>query len=941
MKKYLFYLVSFAGLLASSQEISAPLKIGDEFEVNFTANSEYNSTDSGIVYSKEFRSNGSGYIKIYFENFDLNDNDFVRLYGANTNEEYIYSGTGKIVNRNQHTIDNFWSRTIFDDHIIVELHSQNGNQNHYGFDITKVAYGYPINKITGAFEINSQQLETLCGLNDRQQAACYDGTEIGRKSNAICRLVIGGASLCTGWLIGTEGHVMTNNHCIGNAVDASNTEFWFNYRNTDCIGTVADATHVVATSSTLIQTNDPLDFTLVELPVNPTNTYGYLSLASTPPALGERIYHPQHPGGVRNEIAVFTDTNPVNPDPDGYTVVTNAGAGGARVEYYHDTAGGSSGSPVLRYSDHLVIGLHNTGGCPNGAAGRSDEIINALGSIITNIDGAIDDPNPDSPRISFSSIPIESSEATDCDFQEITFNLRIALAPSANADVTINTSGTATEGDDFEIMGSNTITFLAGDSDDKQITLRIYNDSFVEGNEDFTLSLSLNANGGDANLDQNSSFTHTIMDDDFTPDIGSEASVMTEDFESGLPNWSVSGNGTTNFAIGDAAAASSDNWSANGNISNFIFVNDDACNCDMSDERLQYNSPLDLSNANSASLNFDIKYLDSNDQYASDAFVQTSIDNGSTWQNVGSEILTSSNWSSQSVDLSSVLGQSNVLISFHYNDLGNWAYAMALDNISVTTLGEATVQTEVNTSTNTNLFLLNGQGTMYAYDSITGGIMSSLTNNNNNDNYECSSVQVSTSGTGGMFFNGSSGSDLAMEKTYNIGVTTDNANGDVTVTFYFTEAEIAGWENAVSAAGGSYTRDLLYLNRKPRNGLQEIVPTTVGSYNGEVTLTANLTSLNGDYTFAPLKVLSSGDDNLINFSVYPNPTQDIINIQSLLDFDSVELYSITGKKINTIKNNDNMRSMQIDMSSLNIGIYFIKIQQSNNNLTSVLKIIKN
>ena len=192
-----------------------------------------------------------------------------------------------------------------------------------------------------------------------------------------------------------------------------------------------------------------------------------------------------------------------------------------------------------------------------------------------------------------------------------------------------------------------------------------------------------------------------------------------------------------------------------------------------------------------------------------------------------------------------------------------------------------------------------------------------------------------------MFFNGSSGSDLAMEKTYNIGVTTDNANGDVTVTFYFTEAEIAGWENAVSAAGGSYTRDVLYLNRKPRNGLQEIVPTTVGSYNGEVTLTANLTSLNGDYTFAPLKVLSSGDDNLINFSVYPNPTQDIINIQSLLDFDSVELYSITGKKINTIKNNDNMRSMQIDMSSLNIGIYFIKIQQSNNNLTSVLKIIKN
>ena len=250
------------------------------------------------------------------------------------------------------------------------------------------------------------------------------------------------------------------------------------------------------------------------------------------------------------------------------------------------------------------------------------------------------------------------------------------------------------------------------------------------------------------------------------------------------------------------------------------------------------------------------------------------------------------------------------------------------------------VQTDVNTSTNTSLFSLNGPGTLYAYDSTSGSVMASLTNNNDDD-YGCSSLRVSSSGTGGVSYNGSTGFDLAMEKTFNVGVTTDSSNGDVTVTFYFTEAEIAGWENAVSAAGGSYSRDILYLRRKPRNGPEEIVPTTVDSYNEEVTLTANITSLNGDYTFAPLKVLGSDDNTLINFSVYPNPTQDVINIESLVDFDSVQLYSITGKRINTINNSNNMRSTQIDMSNLNIGIYFIKIQQSNNNLNSVLKIIKN
>ena len=168
MKKIL--LLFFLLLISKnySQTGLAPLKIGDEIDVNHSSNVDYNSDVSGIVYTKEFRNIGSSYVKVYLENFDLNEGDFVKVYGANTNQEVIYSGSGKIINNNNDTIDKFWSLTIWDQHIIVELHSQNGSNGHYGFDISKVAYGYPMNKVTGAFESSIPQQEAVCGMDDKE-----------------------------------------------------------------------------------------------------------------------------------------------------------------------------------------------------------------------------------------------------------------------------------------------------------------------------------------------------------------------------------------------------------------------------------------------------------------------------------------------------------------------------------------------------------------------------------------------------------------------------------------------------------------------------------------------------------------------------------------------------------------------------------------------------
>src|SRR3546814_8117553 len=41
-------------------------------------------------------------------------------------------------------------------------------------------------------------------------------------------------------------------------------------------------------------------------------------------------------------------------------------SGGANdIGYYCDTQGGSSGSPVIAYNDHLVVSLHHCANCPN------------------------------------------------------------------------------------------------------------------------------------------------------------------------------------------------------------------------------------------------------------------------------------------------------------------------------------------------------------------------------------------------------------------------------------------------------------------------------------------------------------------------------------------------------------------------------------------------
>ena len=91
----------------------------------------------------------------------------------------------------------------------------------------------------------------------------------------------------------------------------------------------------------------------------------------------------------------------------------------------------------------------------------------------------------------------------------------------------------------------------------------------------------------------------------------------------------------------------------------------------------------------------------------------------------------------------------------------------------------------------------------------------------------------------------------------------------------------------------------------------------------------------------------SDNRNEIPFISYPNPTNSIFNIEfreNYKNIQSVELYNIGGLKQQTTNTNiesiaEKLSKIQIDVSQLKIGIYFLKIELTNNQII-IDKVIK-
>ena len=115
--------------------------------------------------------------------------------------------------------------------------------------------------------------------------------------------------------------------------------------------------------------------------------------------------------------------------------------------------------------------------------------------------------------------------------------------------------------------------------------------------------------------------------------------------------------------------------------------------------------------------------------------------------------------------------------------------------------------------------------------------------------------------------------------------------------------------------------------------------TTGLSYNIDQEKTVNKVIINRDLAGGIWKWsdFSLSQDEVMtnhNFKIYPNPVDNILNIKSENQVQSI-IYDITGKKILT------SRSKNINLSLLSKGIYVIKITDEVSKLSESIKIIKN
>ncbi|MCZ6594998.1 MAG: T9SS type A sorting domain-containing protein [Bacteroidetes bacterium] len=88
-----------------------------------------------------------------------------------------------------------------------------------------------------------------------------------------------------------------------------------------------------------------------------------------------------------------------------------------------------------------------------------------------------------------------------------------------------------------------------------------------------------------------------------------------------------------------------------------------------------------------------------------------------------------------------------------------------------------------------------------------------------------------------------------------------------------------------------------------------------------------------------LGVLGVNENTLVDFSVYPNPTKGILNIQSKTAIVQIDIYNLLGQLVLSIPIAIGTNKNTIDISRVSKGLYFIKVKDENGNI-GTKKVVK-
>jgi photosystem II stability/assembly factor-like uncharacterized protein len=345
-------------VLATSSRVNAQAPAVIARDVAYSL--EVNTTESPVPFLKSVGSSGATFLTVHFSRFHLAPGDSVIVRSPDNTSVYEYTDLGR---GDLGESGGFFSSVVSGSQVILEYFPASAEKA----EVALGDFGFAVDKLTRSSSTASTS--TTCGTDDTVPSKCLQNDSAlplaYTKARAVARLFVNGSISCTGWLVGSEGHLITNNHCIDGAKAAAMTDFEFDAESASCSEQcqVKNGCQgvIAATSATLLTTDEDLDYTLVKLTPSATanlSDFGFLTLRVAGATQGEQIYLPQHPKGWAKRIAAVEDDGNVTTIA---FVDYSSACGDHRIGYYADTQTGSSGSPVIAAADNSVVALHNCG----------------------------------------------------------------------------------------------------------------------------------------------------------------------------------------------------------------------------------------------------------------------------------------------------------------------------------------------------------------------------------------------------------------------------------------------------------------------------------------------------------------------------------------------------------------------------------------------------
>ncbi len=421
---------------------------------------------------------------------------------------------------------------------------------------------------------------------------------------------------------------------------------------------------------------------------------------------------------------------------------------------------------------------------------------------------------------------------------DLTATIKMDIAPSQPANITITKTGTATEGLDYDMIYTSPIILETGNLS-KNITLRIYNDGIVESLETIILSYTLNANGGNAVVGTtNQTFTININDDDYSP--YPTDTIFQENFDSistGLGTWTQTGTGTlNNWIVNSNGGAGFQNKAAY--ISNNITTN--AYNYTITQTTAKQLESPSINTTGKSNLTLKFKYKCNGELSSGTIYDYGQVlyqANGGAWTVLQTNMQGITTPTNQSIVLPAAVNNiANLKIAFNFiadNSVGNQP-PFGVDSIYVFSQGQ-NIQNIVNTSNGWDEEEIGPNAIVNFYDRSTGNIMATVTNLSAH-NYGCTKVEVDRAGLTPLDFINTSNDKKFFAKTYKITPTTNNVSGSIKVKLYYTKVEVDNWQ-AITAQPITNC----YMTKVAgNNGISNVNSTNFSSY----VISSFITSLN-------------------------------------------------------------------------------------------------